>query len=166
MTRIIRRAAVLAALLATSIGTPLALATAPAHAATPTTASITTAENQVVTLVNQKRAAAGCVALRNDAQLHTAAAAHSADMARNNYFSHTGLNGSTFVTRMQATGYTAPVGENIAWGWRTPADAMFAWMNSAPHKANILNCSARAIGVGLAYASNGTPYWTQEFGGK
>ena len=77
-----------------------------------------------------------------------------------------GTDGSTFVTRVQATGYTAPVGENIAWGWRTPADVMNAWMNSAPHKANILNCSARAIGVGLAYASNGTSYWTQEFGSR
>ena len=163
MTRIVSRATVLAALLATSIGIPLAFA-GPASAATRTATSTTTYENQVVTLVNQQRAAAGCVALRNDAQLHTAAAAHSTDMARNNYFSHTGLNGSTFVTRVQATGYTAPVGENIAWGWRTPADVMNAWMNSAPHKANILNCSFKAGGVGVARKTDGTPYWTQDFG--
>ena len=88
-------------------------------------------------------------------------------MATHNYFDHTGTDGSTFVTRVQATGYSgSTVGENIAWGWGTPSSVVNAWMNSAPHKANILNCSFHATGVGLAYASNGTAYWTQEFGSK
>jgi uncharacterized protein YkwD len=39
-----------------------------------------------------------------------------------------------------------------------------AWMNSPGHRANILNCSARSIGVGVVYAKNGTPYYTQVFG--
>ena len=115
-------------------------------------------------MVNQERAKAGCAALRTDARLHNAALAHSQDMAAHNYFSHTGLDGSTFVTRTQAAGYPSAVGENIAWGWRTATDVMNAWMNSAPHKANILNCSVRAIGVGVARKADGTPYWTQEFG--
>ena len=40
---------------------------------------------------------------------------------------------------------------------------MSAWMNSDGHRKNILNCDARAIGVGLAY-DGGTPVWTQLFG--
>jgi uncharacterized protein YkwD len=37
-------------------------------------------------------------------------------------------------------------------------------MNSAPHRANILNCAYNNGGVGVAYKSDGTPYWTQDFG--
>jgi uncharacterized protein YkwD len=139
---------------------PTAQTTATATA----TAGQTTVESQVITLVNQQRKAAGCGAVVYNAKLRTAAYNHSLDMATHNFFDHTGSDGSTFVTRVQAAGYSAPLGENIAWGWRTPADVMNAWMNSAPHKANILNCSARSIGVGMAKKADGTPYWTQEFG--
>ena len=41
---------------------------------------------------------------------------------------------------------------------------MTDWMNSAGHKANILNCKYKNIGVGLAYDANHRPYWTQDFG--
>jgi uncharacterized protein YkwD len=37
-------------------------------------------------------------------------------------------------------------------------------MKSPGHRANILNCQAIAVGVGVAYATNGSPYFTQEFG--
>nr|WP_308129050.1 CAP domain-containing protein [Actinoplanes polyasparticus] len=37
-------------------------------------------------------------------------------------------------------------------------------MASPGHRANILNCKAIAVGVGVAYASNGLPYFTQNFG--
>src|SRR5947209_19244312 len=85
-------------------------------------------------------------------------------MVANNFFSHTGSNGSTFVNRVNAAGYSRPLGENIAWGQRTPAAVMTAWMNSAPHKANILNCAAKALGVGVATKADATPYWPQAFG--
>ena len=56
--------------------------------------------------------------------------------------------------------------ENIAAGQRTPAAVMTAWMNSAGHKANILNCSSAAIGVGIGRSTASTYgiYWTQDFG--
>jgi uncharacterized protein YkwD len=135
-----------------------------AQATATATTGQTTVESQVITLVNQQRKAAGCGAVVYNAKLRTAAYNHSLDMVTHNFFDHIGSDGSTFVTRVQAAGYSAPLGENIAWGWRTPADVMNAWMNSAPHKANILNCSARSIGVGMAKKADGTPYWTQEFG--
>ena len=85
-------------------------------------------------------------------------------MVKRNYFSHTSPDGTTFVTRAKAAGYTSPIGENIAWGYRTPEAVMTAWMNSPGHRANILNCKAKAVGVGLARKADGTPYWTQVFG--
>jgi uncharacterized protein YkwD len=126
----------------------------------------TAEEDQVTALVNEERAKAGCGALHTDERLRTAARGHSRDMATNDYFSHTAPNGSTFVDRAAAAGYPRDEagGENIAMGYRTPAEVMDGWMNSEGHRANILNCDFKAIGVGLARDPDGTAYWTQVFG--
>jgi uncharacterized protein YkwD len=121
-------------------------------------------ENEVTALVNQERARAGCAAVHTDERLRTAARRHSADMAAQNYFSHTSKDGSTPWDRMRRAGYDDGIAENIAYGYPTPAEVMRGWMASSGHRANILNCAARAIGVGLAYSAGGTPYWTQDFG--
>jgi uncharacterized protein YkwD len=119
---------------------------------------------EVLRLVNLERTKAGCGALTTDSRLATAAQAHSADMAANNYFSHTGRNGSDVSDRVEAAGYRwSAVGENIAKGQPTPAAVMQAWMNSSGHRANILNCRFRNIGIGLANAGR-SPVWTQDFG--
>ena len=138
---------------------------------TPTTAPVTkpvessSFETEVVTLTNNYRTANGCGALRIDSRLVTAARAHSTDMVTNNFFSHTGSNGSTFVQREAAAGYTTGASaENIAWGYRSPQEVVNGWINSAGHRANILNCASVAVGVGVAYKADGTPYWTQDFG--
>jgi uncharacterized protein YkwD len=60
------------------------------------------------------------------------------------------------------------MGENIAAGQRTPAAVMDAWMKSPGHRANILNCGFRVIGMGVATVT-GSPfgiYWTQNFGDR
>ncbi|MFQ6171053.1 CAP domain-containing protein [Oryzobacter sp. R7] len=119
---------------------------------------------EVVRLVNVERAKVGCVALRSDSRLATAARLHSEDMARQDYFSHTSLDGRTWIQRIQAQGYTAGSGENIAAGYSTPAAVMTAWMNSSGHRANILNCASRAIGVGIGKGGTYGTYWTQDFG--
>ncbi len=138
----------------------------PAPPATPTTpASGNTAlENQVVDLVNDIRVDAGCGTVRVDERLRAAARAHSADMARWEYMDHTGRDGSTPWERAERAGYPAAMSENIAMGYPTAQAVVDAWMNSPGHRANILNCSARAIGVGVASSSDGTRYWTQMFG--
>jgi uncharacterized protein YkwD len=136
----------------------------PAPSTTRPRSQVERLEDEVTALVNQERAKAGCGAVRTDERLRTAARGHSADMAANNYFSHTALDGSSPGDRARRAGYTQWIGENIAYGYRTPADVMRGWMDSSGHRSNILNCSARAIGVGLAYSPNGTPYWTQMFG--
>jgi uncharacterized protein YkwD len=136
-------------------------ATAPS---TSTTTNLAAYETEVIRLTNVERGKVGCGALRADSRLTDAARLHSQDMVTKNYFSHTGSNGSTFVTREQAAGYPSPSAENIAWGQRTPADVMNAWMNSAGHKANILSCGSHAVGVGVVLNAQGAPYWTQDFG--
>lgn len=119
---------------------------------------------EVLRIVNQERAKAGCSPLTASSQLANAAQAHSADMAANDYFSHTSRNGNQMADRVDAAGYKwRSLGENIAKGQQTPAAVMQAWMNSSGHRANILNCGFRNIGVGLAYDGN-SPVWTQNFG--
>jgi uncharacterized protein YkwD len=120
-------------------------------------------EASVAQLTNSERAKAGCPALRVDQRLVTAARAHSADMAAKGYFSHTSPNGDTFVDRIKRAGYSSPGAENIAKGYSTPAAVMEGWMNSPGHRANILNCGLKAIGVGVQTGSGG-PWWTQDFG--
>jgi uncharacterized protein YkwD len=121
-------------------------------------------EDEVTALVNDQRVANGCQRrLRTDERLRRAARGHSQDMADRNYFSHDSQDGRSPWDRAKAQGYAQPIGENIAKGQRTPADVVEAWMNSPGHRANILNCDAKAIGVGLAYDGD-TPIWTQLFG--
>ena len=55
------------------------------------------------------------------------------------------------------------VGENVGYAYRTPKEAVAGWMNSAPHKANLLNKDFTEIGVAVAKSADGTPYWTQIF---
>ena len=104
---------------------------------------------EVVRLTNEQRQQHGCGALTASPQLRSAAQKHAADMAKNNYFSHTGLDGSSAGDRITAEGYPwSRWGENIASGYQTPQDVLTGWMNSSGHRANILNCNFTAIGVG------------------
>jgi uncharacterized protein YkwD len=130
----------------------------------PTVSAAWSAAEQVVYLVNVERAAAPrpCDPVTVDDRLAAAAQGHSDDMAANDYFSHTSLDGATFVDRADAAGFTGSLGgENIAAGQRSAQDVMAAWMGSDDHRANILNCAYTLIGVGL---STDGWYWTQLFG--
>ncbi|MFJ9950116.1 CAP domain-containing protein [Kitasatospora sp. NPDC091207] len=118
---------------------------------------------QVVDLVNVQRAQHGCGPLTADSRLATAAQGHSEDMAARDYFDHASPEGYHADHRIEATGYRwNSWGENIARGQKDPAAVMDAWMNSPGHRANILNCSFKEIGVGVKTGSGG-PWWTQVF---
>ncbi|MCP3988851.1 MAG: CAP domain-containing protein [Actinomycetia bacterium] len=120
-------------------------------------------EQQILNLVNVERSSAGCGALTLNTQLNNAADAHSEDMAINDYFDHTGLDGSKPWDRASAAGYqNSFIGENIAYGYRSSEAVMNGWMNSSGHRANILNCRYNHLGVGVSSQGN---YWTQLFGG-
>lgn len=158
-TSIARRLVQLALVPAALFGV-IAVAT-PAEAAAPTNAQWQAA---IVYWTNQVRKAHGCAPVRHDARLAKAATGHSAWMATYRRFSHTGSGGSTFVVRVKRAGYSAPLSENIAWGYRSGQALVTAWMRSPGHRVNLLNCRAKAVGVGMAYAKNGTTYFTQDFG--
>lgn len=103
-----------------------------------------------------------------NAALTQAAVAHSDDMVANNFFSHTGSNGSTLGTRVTAAGYAwRGVGENIAAGQPTVAVVVDGWMKSDGHCANLMNAAFRDIGVACIAGNANTTYrtyWTQDFG--
>ena len=120
--------------------------------------------SEVVTMTNQRRAQHGCQPLAVSLDLTIASIRQSLYMARTGQFSHVWRDGTTFLARSRAAGYQRPSGENIAWGYQTAADVMEAWMNSPHHRQNILNCDARSIGTGVAYAETGLPYYTETFG--
>ncbi|WP_328429203.1 CAP domain-containing protein [Streptomyces sp. NBC_00443] len=124
----------------------------------------------VLELTNAERVKAGCPKLKKSPALAKAAQRHSADMARHNFVGHDGSNGSTMVTRARAAGYTgfSSLAENVAAGQKSAAAVVKGWMRSPGHRANILNCSLKHLGVGYVKKSNtahGT-YWTQDFGAK
>ncbi|MEU3171998.1 CAP domain-containing protein [Streptomyces sp. NPDC007000] len=114
-----------------------------------------------MSLTNAERSEAGCSPVTLDDRLNKAAQLHSEDMSANDYFSHTGQNGSSFVDRITAQGHPSPGAENIARGQSSAASVMESWMNSEGHRANILNCSLKTMGVGVV-TSDWT--WTQVFG--
>ncbi|MFF7130114.1 CAP domain-containing protein [Streptomyces sp. NPDC016566] len=144
-------------------------APAPTHSAAPTppstpkpTATASGVVARIVALVNAERSKAGCSALTLNSTLTKAAQAHSQDMAAHQNMSHTGSDGSSPGDRITSAGYSwSAYGENVAYGYSTPEQVMAGWMNSPGHRANILNCSFKEIGVGLAQPNS---YWTQDFG--
>ncbi|MET3695981.1 uncharacterized YkwD family protein [Bacillus oleivorans] len=131
---------------------------------TNTAASVSQFEKQVVELTNQERAKAGLAPLQLDENLSKVAKAKSQDMQQKGYFDHNSPTYGSPFDMMRSFGIQyKSAGENIAMGQRSPEEVVQAWMNSAGHRANILNSSFTHIGVG--YVANGN-YWTQMFIGK
>lgn len=136
----------------------------PGQKVTIPTVTSTTQENEVIRLVNIERSKAGLQQLTMNWQLCRVARYKSADMANKGYFSHTSPTYGTPFQMMESFGLRfSAAGENIAYGQRTPAEVMNAWMNSPGHRNNILSRSFTEIGVGLAKNKNGVCYWTQQF---
>ncbi|MEM7064890.1 MAG: CAP domain-containing protein [Cyanobacteria bacterium P01_B01_bin.77] len=128
-------------------------------------------EQEVLRLTNNFRRENGLQDLVLDQNLDKAADNHSRDMARQDYFSHTGKNGSKPWDRAETAGYESRfVGENIAAGQRSAQAVVNGWINSPGHRANMLNADYNEIGVGHYFLENDTGstnynhYWTQLFG--
>jgi uncharacterized protein YkwD len=119
-------------------------------------------ESSIACLINDERAANGLAPVSPSSQLREAAMSHSSEMIDLSYFEHTSPAGLTFMNRIEATGYlrgarTWSVGENLVWGTgplSTPRSLVTAWMNSPPHRENLLRPSYREIGIA---ALPGTP---------
>lgn len=118
---------------------------------------------EVLRLVNDERAQVGCSAVAANSSLADLAQDFSEDMAQRGFFDHTDPSGASPWDRAAKAGITDLGGENIARGQADAAAVMDAWMNSPGHKANILNCDFKTLGVGVHFGSGG-PWWTQDFG--
>lgn len=132
---------------------------------TPSTdSSMNEYEKEVIRLVNEIRGSNGLGELVADEELSRVARIKSQDMKDNNYFSHTSPAYGSPFDMMKSFGISyKTAGENIARGQTTPQAVVNGWMNSAGHRANILNASYNTIGVG--YVADGN-YWTQMFVGR
>ena len=123
----------------------------------------TTDADRILQLVNAERASQGLSSLTRNAQLDAAALAHATDMRNNNFFAHTGSDGSSPSDRVTTAGYAwTKTGENIGQGSVSPEDMMDLWMNSTGHRANILDPDFTEIGIGVD--DQGTTLWVQVFG--
>lgn len=137
-------------------------------------ASWRAAEEQVLAIVNQRRAEgadcgvegsfASTHALAMDPALRCAARKHSADMAEREFFAHDNPSGEEPWDRIEAAGYAfQAAGENIAAGQIDAAMVMQGWMDSDGHCANIMNPDFTEIGVGFFPGGQFGTLWTQDF---
>jgi uncharacterized protein YkwD len=126
---------------------------------------------RVLELTNIERSKLSLPPLTFNTQLLNAAATHSQNMALQDFFSHTGKDGSSLASRITATGYQfSAAAENIAAGASTPEQVVSSWMSSSGHRANILNPNLKEIGISYYFLADDTGsvnfnhYWTQVFG--
>ncbi|PLW70735.1 CAP domain-containing protein [Pseudohalioglobus lutimaris] len=106
-------------------------------------------------------------ALSWNCQLEAAALSHSMDMANNDFFDHTGSDGSSAGDRATRAGYSWWTwGENIAAGYPSVSAAMQGWIDSDGHCANMMNANFTNLGS-ASFTNNDSSYriyWTQVFG--
>jgi uncharacterized protein YkwD len=138
----------------------------------------TTFEAEIIRLVNLERSRAGLPPLTVSGRLNQAAYLHTLDMVNisNLYDPYTAHQHTLFGTtrpqlsdRLDAVGYDSwtrsyAYGENIAFGYGSPAEVMAAWMNSPGHRANILSPHFTEIGVSVLADAAGRLFFTQNFG--
>jgi uncharacterized protein YkwD len=127
-------------------------------------------ESSIGCLINEERTSFGLQPVQPNSDLRQAALSHSQEMVDEGYFEHTSPAGLTFIDRIEHTGYMSGVrswvvGENLVWGnedLSTPQALVTAWMNSPPHRENLLR--ARFDEIGIA-AVAGTPEDAQDYTG-
>jgi uncharacterized protein YkwD len=131
-------------------------------------------EQDMLTAVNQARAAQGLAPVRAQRRLVCAARAHSRSMAHLDYFSHDSADGRTFSARLQQHGYVRSgyrgwtVGEDIASGrtgtvCATAEAVVQLWMESATHRSVMLTAAFKDAGVGV-HDEGDTRYFTLDLG--
>ncbi|WP_082353803.1 CAP domain-containing protein [Marinagarivorans algicola] len=104
--------------------------------------------------------------LRWNCLVEQAAQIHSDDMANNNFFDHSGSDGSDTGDRLTRVGYNyRGWGENIAAGQRNVTSVMQGWLDSPGHCRNLMSASHQEFGLGYTLNNNTTynHYWTQKF---
>ena len=131
-----------------------------------TNSSLSADEQEIINLINKQRTNNGLQALKIDNEVQRVAKIKAQDMVTNNYFSHTSpIYGSPFDMLKSFKISYKTAGENIA-GNSNNSAAVNAWMNSAAHKANILNGNFNYTGIGVVSSSKYGKVFVQMFIGK
>lgn len=133
---------------------------------TTTSSGLSADEQEIFDLINKKRTENGLSALKIDNEVQRVARIKAQDMVDNNYFSHTSPTyGSPFDMLNSFKISYKSAGENIA-GNSNNSATVEAWMNSAGHKANILNSSYNYTGIGVVKSNKYGKIYVQMFIGK
>jgi len=114
----------------------------------------------LLTETNQQRAQEDLSTLSLNEKLNAAAQAKAQDMVARNYWSHTTPDDKAPWVFIDTVKYPyQKAGENLAFGFVTSQETVRGWMNSAPHRANILDSAYTEVGFGMAdttdYVGNG-----------
>ncbi|WP_026909142.1 CAP-associated domain-containing protein [Paucisalibacillus globulus] len=121
-------------------------------------------EYQLFDLTNAARVNHGLSVLTWEEPLLKTARDHSADMAKNNYFSHENLEGESPFDRMEKDAITyRAAGENLATGQPSSIFAHEGLMNSLGHRENILKAEYDSLAVGVAFNKDYQPFYTENF---
>lgn len=113
------------------------------------------AERQVASL----RHANGLPPLSAGRDLENAAVEQAGYMAAGGRMEHTALRGRDFFNRMEKNGIAAPAAENLAHGRFDVARVIDVWMNSPPHRRNMLDERFGHFGLGYAAEDTDRRYW-------
>ena len=130
-------------LVATSLAAPAAAPAAPTH---------DPLERAVVRGINRERGKLGLRPLRASRPLARIASRHSADQLRHARLSHDAGDGTPFPVRLARVIRARRVGETVAWlagaSPGGPAGVVGLWLQSPPHRAQLLDPAFRRVGVG------------------
>ena len=123
---------------------------------------------QVHEVTNAERRKAGLPELAASAQLNQAAQTYAQVLAAGSCWAHTCGPVPDLAERVRLAGYTgsAYLGENIASGAPSPQAVLATWLESAPHRANLLNPGYTELGVGVAQSSSQERYWVMVLGAR
>jgi len=112
-------------------------------------------QSGLLTGTNSQRVANGLGSLALNAKLNQAAQAKANDMVARNYWAHNTPDGQAPWVFFQNAGYDyTTAGENLAYGFTTSDATVTAWMNSPPHRENVLGASYTEVGFGFANSGN------------
>jgi hypothetical protein len=121
----------------------------------PPEAGATALEDQLVALVNRDRVAHGRSRLLRHRTLTVAARAHSADMARRDYFGHRGPSDGPVAERLARRGFTPSLAAEAISIAPSTAQSHANLMRSPSHRRTLLDPRMTHIGVGVVILGRG-----------
>ena len=120
------------------------------HAPSVLGVSVNISSQDLLSITNQERAAAGLNPVQLDGQLSQAADNKARDMFAKQYWAHFAPDGKSPWDFIREAGYPyVYAGENLARGFTSSTDVTNAWMNSPEHRANVLSNNYTDVGFAI-----------------